>query len=600
MSATRIGTYGASQMYISRILAVQERVNNLQVQVSTEKKATAYSGISVDANRLINMENEKSQAAQYIQNNAMADTKLKAANTAIDSITKTIKEFKSRLDDFAQGDTKNTTRIKDIQKFAFDAMVDMQSYLATSVDGQYVFGGGRVNTEPVELPAANLDQFQALYDGADRNYPTTRAAHMMEFTLTKDQTGGSLAIDVAAGTVTGAAGSFSNAAEGGRITIGGGLVPERSFTVRDVDSTGATMKVARLITETTGTATIRWNSNNNEVVPADSGSLTFSPAGDTITAATAGSLSAIAVGTVFTVSGSGSNNGAYEVLSNDGTTITIKGTKLEFVAQTSTETGASLDDGLGNVRGAGDYGTLTFDADDDGALTIRSANAGAFGGVYNAGDTITVSGVNTPAGDAVTNNGQYRILSNDGTTLTVSRVEAGGNYSTTLHTISNESWYKGDTLAINHRVDKDRTVDLGVYASHPGFEKALRAMGLVAQGVVGTDGGLENNQGRVNAARFLLQDAIESPAGGTPPYGEEDTDDLQSLSGQLGVTLSTVKDKNDKHKQFMGFLDTRIIEMENVSLPEAITMLMDDQRALEAGYQALSRVREMSLMDYLR
>lgn len=60
---SRIGTFGASQLYLYRLNASQERLNTLQQQVATEKKASAYTGIASDANRLINFENEMAPPA---------------------------------------------------------------------------------------------------------------------------------------------------------------------------------------------------------------------------------------------------------------------------------------------------------------------------------------------------------------------------------------------------------------------------------------------------------------------------------------------------------------------------------------------------------
>ena len=46
-------------------------------------------------------------------------------------------------------------------------------------------------------------------------------------------------------------------------------------------------------------------------------------------------------------------------------------------------------------------------------------------------------------------------------------------------------------------------------------------------------------------------------------------------------------------------LDNRIADLENTDMTEAITLLLDGTQSLEASYQALSRVRELSLVKYL-
>ncbi|MCA1907893.1 MAG: hypothetical protein LDL39_05990 [Magnetospirillum sp.] len=90
------------------------------------------------------------------------------------------------------------------------------------------------------------------------------------------------------------------------------------------------------------------------------------------------------------------------------------------------------------------------------------------------------------------------------------------------------------------------------------------------------------------------------PAGNVAPFGSEEASDLESVLSQLGTTQSLINTKSEKHKSYISFLDDRIIAMENVDKNEAITLLLDDQRALEAGYQTLAKVREMSLINFLQ
>ena len=39
--------------------------------------------------------------------------------------------------------------------------------------------------------------------------------------------------------------------------------------------------------------------------------------------------------------------------------------------------------------------------------------------------------------------------------------------------------------------------------------------------------------------------------------------------------------------------------MEKADRDETVTLLLDDQRALEASYQSLSKIRSMSLLNFL-
>lgn len=599
---SRIGTYGASQMYMSRLAVIQTRLNKTQIQVSTELKSQSYSGIASDSNRVINLENEKARADAYVRDNDLASTRLNATTVSMDAITKTVKDFQKRLEDFSSNTNTTAQSVQQLQQWAFQAMQDMQSYLAANVDGQYIFSGGRVSDEPVKMPAGTLQAFQQMFDGSAVTYPTTRSASLAEVHLTAADTG-ALTFNTAAGTITAATNAFDGLAAGTRITMAG-VQPPTSFTIQGVNPATNTIKVSQLTSEAAPAATIDYATGTTgagTLSAATLGGLTFSPQGDTITAGLANvGIPELAPGKTFTIANSASNNGTYEVVSNNGTTIQIKSTKLDFVQPTTTETAATI----GGVASAA-YGQLTFGTNASGALTISASTAASLGGAgpvfaapFAVGNTFTVAGA-AASGD----NGTYQVVANaGGTTLTVTRV-TGGNYTMPTGagtTFDADSWYQGDNIALQHQIDTDRSVDLGVYASDPAFEKAFRALGLIAQGAYGTGGGLENHLNRVDQARALLQDAVSRNTSAPGPFGVEQAGDLSGLAAKIGVTQGLIKTKNDKHKAFSGFLQTRVSDLVRVDKTEAVAMLLDDQNALQASYQSLATVRGLSLLNYMK
>jgi flagellar hook-associated protein 3 FlgL len=128
----------------------------------------------------------------------------------------------------------------------------------------------------------------------------------------------------------------------------------------------------------------------------------------------------------------------------------------------------------------------------------------------------------------------------------------------------------------------------------------MRALGLIAQGQFGTAGGLESHQERISQAMFLINDALESPAAGTPPFGSEKSGDVKSVASLLDGTRKTISLKNEKHNQFIGFLSKRVADIAQIDQTEAVTKLLSDQTALEASYQALSQTRNLTLLNYLK
>ena len=161
------------------------------------------------------------------------------------------------------------------------------------------------------------------------------------------------------------------------------------------------------------------------------------------------------------------------------------------------------------------------------------------------------------------------------------------------------NWYQGDDVAQTHRLDEDREFTLSLDAIDPGFEKAMRALGLLCQGVSGTPGGLDQHLDRLEQAMFLLNGAIDRAADGPPPFGAEASGSLEDIGIDLGFRQVMLSDSRDLHKQMTDLFEQRIGKLEDADKTEAITLLLDGTQALEASYQTLARVRQLSLTNFL-
>ena len=124
-------------------------------------------------------------------------------------------------------------------------------------------------------------------------------------------------------------------------------------------------------------------------------------------------------------------------------------------------------------------------------------------------------------------------------------------------------------------------------------------MGIIAQGKFGTEGGLDQNISRVENAIYLLESAYDGTVAGTPPYGAEQTSSIRDLLITSGYQKVLINQTTESHKTYTGFIEGQIANIENADPLETITQLLDDQRALEASYQTLARIRELSLIKYM-
>lgn len=711
---TRIGTLGANTAYVNRILDIQTRIQAEQIQVTTKLKSQSYDGIASGANTVINFENEQAIAQRFIDNNEVWNTKLQAATTAISGVKKTLTVFRDSLVSFRQNNPKSELNIKSIQKTAFEALQSLQADLATNVNGQYLFSGGRVSDVPVQIPASSLTQFQSLYDGSINTFSTTRNADLQDLSITNIEAT-AMSFKASSGVIIPArSDAFKAVYSGSRITVSdSNATPANNgdFTIKSK----AMCDVAGnpLAEGSTTTNVISYGATPSTILDTATSQLDFSFAPDgtmNMSATTAGSLAGLTVGTKFTIGPQLTNGavttgyeGAYEVVSNKNGVVNFKtnfdpakeesvastslkfgvngaalaapataGT-LNFTTTTSATTGqttvtltaaagATVDFAGVNI---GDQLSLGGTSSHNGTFTVTDATATSVSFVLNPegarvsqllpqtgrsdftmsfydpntsttvtrnsnhfgsldfassgtlGERITSSNANgfkddggnlyPPNGTIITmkgtsgvNDGVYKVVDNTGGYLEIASVSLTDETLSTNTKIDSSSWYKGDTLQLQHRVDTDRTVDVGIYASDPAFEKAIRALGLIAQGQFGTAGGLESHQERISQALYLINDAIESPAAGTPPFGAEKAGDIKSAASLIDGTRKTISLKNEKHSQFIGFLSKRVADIAQIDQTEAVTKLLSDQTALEASYQALAQTRNLSLLTYLK
>ncbi len=125
-------------------------------------------------------------------------------------------------------------------------------------------------------------------------------------------------------------------------------------------------------------------------------------------------------------------------------------------------------------------------------------------------------------------------------------------------------------------------------------------MALIAEGVPGTAGGLDTNQSRLSAANYLISSAIDGTTTGSPPFGTEAQSNIQNLTQNLDLQTQTLNTVTTQQTNFQNFLQTAVGTLTNADSTQTIVQLLDQQSALQASYQALSTVRQLSLLNYLK
>jgi flagellar hook-associated protein 3 FlgL len=663
---SRISTLSANSQLIKYMQQGQLRLQEKQVQLATEKISTTYNGIANNSERLLNTENIRNMLDNYNLTNGLMDMRLSITGTVLKGIDDELSSFRRELIDFNGGNQTKLEFVKNIQDSAFRGLQTLETYLNTDVNGEYLFSGGRVTTQPVDLGITNLSALQAKYDGANIVYPTYRDNHVHHKMAAgtgspTNPTGAgftNLSFNGTANTIT----TANLATQVNTITLSGSVVAGDEYSV-NVNGTTVTYTVTG---SEASMAAVRDNFfaaiNANATVSAsvtaaasstDKITITSDVAGTAFTStSTSTNLTAVAqvdnvtlantYATNDTVSVNVNGLGAvvYTVVANDltangdGTGGTVAGNSTAALNNITTKVAAAVNADAASAEivtaaaSGGGGGVITLTADtagtsftrvssastagdgtatgttatnnlpastDNKAITaITTANANAFANLA-VGASITISGANTTGND-----GTYTISSNSAGVITTAESIATTDANDTAPTlISNISYFSGDELTQSHNVNKVRSFDIDLTGIDPSFEKAIRGLFHIAQGVFNTGGGLDQNTSRIDESLYLIESALDRNPGGTEPFGTELIGSIEQVSRDIGFDRVLISQTNTTNQSLINFYDNMIQEYEDVDPLETYSKLLDQQNSLEASYQALARIRQLSLANFL-
>lgn len=381
--------------------------------------------------------------------------------------------------------------------------------------------------------------------------------------------------DTTAATVTN---EFADMSVGMEVTIAGATTAGNDGTYRITGVAGGVLTVENL----------------------DGSAVTFT--GETSNAAT-------------TISAAG-NDGTYTIsaVASDGSSVTIDAS-TPLVADQTVTNGATLTSAARGLSHTAGTRLLINDAAD----TIQIVNAKTGAAVSDAVSGLAAGMTIELAGTAL-NDGLYTIGSVDSATGTITLAAstpisggdenftpssaAGGTgslrvYGTAGSITSQTDYYQGDEVAIGHRVESGRDLFTDINAIDPAFERAIRALSIIAQGEYGTAGGLDQNIQRVEDAIYLLDLTLGDDRVSPPPYGSELSGDVRSLQQDVAFNRLVIQRTIERQTSTIDSLLGLAGSIEDADPLETITKLLSQQTSIEASYQAISRVNTLSLSDYL-
>lgn len=154
------------------------------------------------------------------------------------------------------------------------------------------------------------------------------------------------------------------------------------------------------------------------------------------------------------------------------------------------------------------------------------------------------------------------------------------NAANTATTAEPSFYYHGDDTDQKARINENLTVNYGVKASDPAFEKLIRAVRIIRS----TD--LTDPD-----AKTKYQNALDLVT--------QASDGVQALQLNVGTKQQQLATTGDQLKETKNFLDGTVSDIEMADTSTAVAQLNQDQTMLQAAYTTVVRLSSLTLTNFL-
>jgi len=159
-----------------------------------------------------------------------------------------------------------------------------------------------------------------------------------------------------------------------------------------------------------------------------------------------------------------------------------------------------------------------------------------------------------------------------------------GDLTTQVNGAPPNGYYQGNDQEASAQVDTDLNVQYGVSADNPAFEQVIRVLNFLANsGTLSASN--PTDVANVNQAQTILTTA---------------TNQLQQLTANIGEQQTTLSDTLQAHQQSLTLANSNIANITQVNSAQVITQLDSLQTQLEASYQTVNMLQNLSLANYLK
>jgi len=141
-------------------------------------------------------------------------------------------------------------------------------------------------------------------------------------------------------------------------------------------------------------------------------------------------------------------------------------------------------------------------------------------------------------------------------------------------------YYNGNNEIQQVRTDSDQVIDYGITGNNDAFVQLQYAMTLAS-----TFDGTGEEADRLETALEFTINAIE---------------DLVNVQGGLGQKIKIMNTTKGNHEESIFLMSDIIAGIESTNITEAVARLSQYETTLQASYLTLSKVSELSIINYIR
>ena len=612
--------YGSSLLGQS-VQNINTQLTDLSTQLSSGVKSTDYAGMGVNEGFAIAARAQLANITAFGDTMTNVTTTINAANTVLQSLSKTAGEVQSEASATPQNLTSTGQTIG--QQNALSQLSAMVGMLNTQVGDRYIFSGSAINT-PAVVSADDILNGNGTQAGlkqviADRQQADLGTNGLGRLVLSQPTaTSVQVAEDVAGSpfglklnavsssltnaTVTGPSGS--PAAVSIDMTAGNPQPNDQiNFTFNEPD--GTTDSIQLTATNTSPPPTGSFTIGATPAATAANLNAALNASISTLANTSLLAASAVAAGNDFfntsTAIGNVANNtlsapitGATALSGPTGTdslqngfsagdTITVNGQTITFVAS-----GAS---GNNQINITDNVQTLLSKID---ALTGTSTPSTVTGGAVtlngNSASTLSVTSTNPTAFAALGFPGGQATA----TPLRVSGSPLGSATSLVNGSASTVQWYTGNSgpgsarASSTVRIDSSQVVQFGARANEQAIRQALQSVATYAAVSVSPSG--TNSPAEISALSQRVAASL------TPQPGQQTISDIQT---DFATAQTAMKDAQARQTQTQTALQNLISDTEGIDQNQVASQILQLQTNLQASYQTTAMLSQLSLVKFL-